>query len=121
MLKFSEKRTYCYNGEMIFITKVRKDKDQNFYHVTFENIDTKELKTVKDSELSSAVKTIDSTEFFMMYCHFNNFKHRDAEYTVRHCNSVLKILDERKIELTGSNKFEEYDLKHLEEMCNYVA
>ena len=123
MSKFSEKRTYILNGEMIFVTKCSRDpKIENLYHVTYENLVTKEIKKVPSTELVDAVKTVDSTEFFTMWMHFNNWKRQDLdhEYVVDHCKNVLKWLIDRKIEMHGSNKFELYDIKHIIEMYNYA-
>ena len=55
-----------------------------------------------------------------MWCHFNNWKERDEEYTIEHCIKVINTLLERKIELHGSNKFEEYDLNHIMDMYNFI-
>ena len=120
MHKFSEKRSYYINGSIIYVTKVKKDQKENFYHVTFENIATGQLMTVKDEQLHGAIKTVDSTEFFTMWCHFNNWKDRDEEYVIEHCIKVINTLLERKIELHGSNKFEAYDLNHSIEMYNFI-
>lgn len=120
MYKFSEKRSYYMNESIIYVTKVKKDQKENFYHVTFENIATGQVMTVKDKELKSAIKTVDSTEFFTMWCHYNNWKEHDEEYTIEHCIEVINTLLERKIELHGSNKFEKYDLNHIMEMYKFI-
>lgn len=124
-MKYSEKRTYILNNELLYITKCRKDKDDDsIYNVTYENLVTKEVKTVKHTELDDAIKTVDSTEFFVMWMHFNNFRREDNtedghKYVLDHCEKVLNTLSTNKIEMHGSNKFEKYDLDHIAEMYNY--
>lgn len=115
---FSEKRTYVLKGELIFITKVRKDESQKFYWISLTLLSTGESFKLKDSELKGAVKTIDSTEFFVMWMHYINFKDKDDDYSVRHCLKVINTLKQRKIELHGSNKFEDYDKRHIAQMYN---
>lgn len=122
-MKFSEKRTYILNGEMIFITKDKKvQKDikkgiEEHHLVTFKNLVTNNEMTVKDEQLKDAQKTIDSTEFYSMWCHFNNWREKDWEYAEKHAIKVIHLLADRKIEMHGSNKFEQFDLNKL---CNIL-
>lgn len=127
---FSEDRTYILNDMLIFITKVKKVQiyekanTDEYYLITFENLLTKEQMTVKEELLDGAIKTIDSVEFFDMWCQYNNWRERCddnyEEYAIQHCINVINLLKERKIELHGSNKFELCDLNHANEMYKYI-
>lgn len=125
-MKFSEKRTYILNGEMIFITKVKKvQKDikkgiEEHHLVTFENLNTYQVMTVKDDQLLGAERAIDSTEFFTMRTHYDNWVKRDPEYAQQNAIKFINHLKERSIEMNGKNKFEEYDENHLVRIYNEV-
>lgn len=132
MIDYSEKRTYILNGELIHIIKVKNLPEQKGKPkeklVTFVNLANNIESTVKIIEnsnsdlLHGAVKTIDSTDFFKMWMHWNNAMNRDDEYKyiLEHAQRVLNSLFLQKIELHGSGKFEDYDLRNLVEMYNFV-
>jgi hypothetical protein len=116
----SEKHTYTYNGNLIFIEKIKRDKDDNtIKHVHYTNLITHETDDELYTLMVDAIKTVDSTEFFQLWTHFNNWKDKDYEYTRKFCTKVINELATRKIELHGNGKFEDYDLRHIEQMFNF--
>ena len=115
-MKFSEKRTYSHNGELIFITKEKRDQSNKFSLITFTNLATQEVSTVKDDQLIGAIQTLNSTDFFKMYVHIKNFLVNDPEHSKDIANKAIESLRESKIEMHGSNKFEPYDLRNLSEV-----
>lgn len=132
MFDYSEKRTYILNGELIHIIKVKnlpeqkgkpKEKLVKFVNLANDLESTvKIVENIKSDLLQGAVKTIDSTDFFKMWMHWSNaIKRNDDENYIReHCQRVLNSLFLQKIELHGSGKFEDYDLRHLVEMYNFL-
>lgn len=117
----SEKHTYTFGEDLIFIDKIKCDKDNNkIRRVYYTSLITHKNHISKEQHLSNAIKTVDSTEFFQMWMHFNNFKDSDYyEYVESFCTKVIDHLIERKIELHGNSKFERYDLNHLVEIYNH--
>jgi hypothetical protein len=116
----SEKHTYTHNGNLIFIEKIKCDKgDNTIKYAHYTNLITHESGIELCEFFNNAIKTIDSTEFFQLWAHFNNWKDKDYEYARKFGAKVIDKLATSKIELHGNGKFEDYDLRHIDQMFNF--
>ena len=65
---------------------------------------------------------VTNTDFFEMYINWNNWNkegvHQDLEYAYNLKIKILTTLRTRDIVKFGDGKFEDYDYKRLDKLCN---
>lgn len=107
------------NGELVYVTKVKRDQSNKFQWVTFTNLATQNEATIKDDLFIGAVCVLNNTDVFKMFMHFNNFKDKDFKYACGVSEQIINSLKFYKVELHGSGKLEEYDFNKIIEILKY--
>lgn len=107
------------NGELVYVTKVKRDQSNKFQWVTFTNLATQNESTIKDNLFVGALCVLNNTDVFKMFVHFNNFKNKDFKYACGVSEQIINSLKFYKVELHGSGKLEEYDFNKIIEILKY--
>ena len=104
------------------ILKVLKCTKGNIKTIDFYLPDFEDKRTLTLEEFNILSVPITNTDFFEMYINWNNWNkegvHQDLEYAYNLKIKILTTLRTRDIVKFGDGKFEDYDYKRLDKLCN---